>query len=95
MLVRDGLKFPSNNLVRIRGVERFDGVAVGGGGGCGVRLRDVACCIRVRDVGKSLCSTPCASLLLVAYKLGSCTMLVGASDRTDNSCFFTLRGSQG
>lgn len=32
MLVRDGLKFPSNNLVRIRGVERFDGVAVGGGG---------------------------------------------------------------
>jgi hypothetical protein len=49
ILVRGGLKFPLNNLVRIRGVGGFEGVAVGGG--CGVRLRDVACCIRVRDVG--------------------------------------------
>jgi hypothetical protein len=93
MLVRGGLKFPSNNLVRIRGVERFDGVAVGGGlcreiKGCGMLHKGKGC-------RKSLCNSTCASLLLVAFKLGSSTVLVGASDRTDNSCFFTLRGTQG
>jgi hypothetical protein len=93
MLVKGELKFLSNNLVRIRAVERFDGEQAGGGvwreiKGCGMLHKGKGC-------RKSLCSAPCASLLLVASKLGSCTMLVGASDRTDNSCFFTLRGSQG
>jgi len=93
MLVRGGRNFPSNNLVRIRRVERFDALAMGGGlwreiKGCGMLHKGKGC-------RKSLCSSPCTSLLLVASKLGSCTMLVGASDRTDNSRFFTLRGTQG
>jgi hypothetical protein len=50
MLVRGGQKFRLKNSVRIRVVERFDGVVVVVGG-CGLRLRDVVCYIRVRDVG--------------------------------------------
>lgn len=93
MLVGAGLKFTSNNLVRIRGVERFDGVAVGGRGGLWREIKGCGMLHKGKGCRKSLCSSPCASLLLVASKLGSCTMLVGASDRTDNSCFFTLRGT--
>jgi hypothetical protein len=91
IFVRRGLKFWLNNLVRIRVVERFDGVGEGVWReikGCGVLHRGKGC-------RKSLCSAPCATLLLVASKLGSCTVLVGAPDRTDNSCFFTLHGTQG
>lgn len=93
MLVKGGLKFPSNNLVRILGVEKFDGVA--GGGGLWREIKGCGMLHKGKGRRKSLCSTPCASLLLVASKLGSCTVLVGAPDRTDNSCFFTLRDSQG